>query len=641
MIVIGTAGHIDHGKTTLCARITGVQTDRLQEEKERGISIELGFAFFDLPGGMRCGVIDVPGHEKFVRQMIAGAVGVDMVMLVVAADEGVMPQTREHLDICRLLGVKHGLVVLTKTDLVDEDWLALVKDDVSEFVQGTFLEDQPILSFSATDESVASAFMESFHSFVGERFPEPPQRDPSRPFKMSIDRVFTMKGFGTVVTGTVASGSICVGDEVLLSPSLLESRIRGIQVHGDSVDSVVAGSRAAINLQGLEKQDVGRGDVIVRQSELKPTSMLDAGLSVLSNLEKPVGQRSKVLVHTGTIQLLGTLVLLDREVLYPGEEALVQIRLEKPTIVMPGDTYILRGFEVLANYGKTLGGGQILDPCPLKHKAGDEAVLEELKALRDGSSEEGILVVAKRCGLNGVSIRELRRRCALSQEAMAKALSEHESGKRLIAVQAEEQLYFHHEAMDELKRRAISLTDRYHEDHPERPGIPKEELRGLVRHGFDARVFQFLIESLVEAGELSSDNENISRGAFSVHLSPALEAGCASVRAIYDRAGLQPPTLSELAEQSDLKADDLKKVVDILLREEALVRVRGDLCFDKEALEGLQKTLVGFLQEHGEITTPQFKEMVGASRKFTIPLGEYFDGLKITLRVGDNTRRLR
>ena len=641
MIILGTAGHIDHGKTTLIRTVTGIDTDRLKQEKERGISIELGFAYFDLPNGVRAGVIDVPGHEKFVRQMIAGAVGVDVVLLVIAADEGVMPQTREHLDICRLLGVKNGLVVVTKTDLVDEEWLLLVEEDIREFVQDTFLEDAPLLHFSSALPEVVESFKRELEAVLVEMFPEPPKRDRTRPFKMPVDRVFSMKGFGTVVTGTVQSGELRVGEEVTLLPEGLRGRIRGIEIHSESVDKAHAGTRTALNIQGIEKSEAHRGSVLIRTGELVPTYMFDATLRILPNRGRPFEQRSKALVHTGTAQILSTVVLLDRATVEPGDDALAQVRLESPVVVLPGDPFILRGFEVLANYGKTEGGGRVLDPLPKKHRTTDTDAVRTLRVLREGDASAQVEEMVRQSGAEGISRSDLRRRTTAGRDELNRHIQRLLARGGAISYEAEDTSYVHTEAYEQLVDTLVRHTRSYHDKNPARPGIPKEELRGKVRYALDPRLFGHMLDSLQTKGRVVADGESVRLKGFTPRVTGQLQQAREALLRLYESANLEPPLHADATAHVGLPDSVVREAFDVLTREGMLVRVRGDLYFARSALDRLREQLVAFLEEHGEITTPQFKDMTGCSRKFSIPLGEFFDAEKLTLRVGDNVRRLR
>lgn len=641
MIIIGTAGHIDHGKTTLATRLTGIVTDRLKEEQERGISIELGFAYFDLPSGQRCGVIDVPGHERFVRQMIAGATGVDVVILVIAADEGVMPQTREHLDICRLLDVKYGIVALTKTDLVDEDWLVLVEEDVKAFVVGTFLEHQPILHFSAYAPDIENQFRMELFRYIQQKYPVVPDRNPSRPFKLSVDRAFSLKGFGTVITGTTSAGRLAVGDEVALLPDQLPGRVRGIEVHGEPVETVAGGTRTAINVLGLDRSEVRRGEVLVRAGQLQTTSMFDATLFVLSALDKPLPVRFKALVHTGTAQLLGTVVLIDGIEAEPGTETLAQVRLAQPTVLLPGERYVLRGFEVLKNHGKTIGGGRVLDPMPQKHRIRDKVASESLVRLRDGNLDQRVSEFLRLAGVMGATWMSLWRRVDVSKEGLDSSLSRLVKTKAAVAFDAEDRSFVHRQHYDEMIRLALNLVRSYHDKNPARPGISREELRVRLRFELPHRLFALLLEDLQQSDRIVMDAELVRIKGFAPKMSGNSGEIREKVSGLYSKSGLEPPSPSEAAAALKVPESAIREALEMLTREGAILRVRTDLYFDKSGLDGLRERLVAFLEQHGEITTAQFKDLTGTSRKYTIPLGEFFDNEKLTLRIGDNIRRLR
>ncbi len=374
-IILGTAGHIDHGKTSLIKAVTGTDTDRLKEEKERGITIELGFAALDLPSGQHLGIVDVPGHEKFVKNMVAGATGIDIVVMVIAADEGVMPQTREHMEICTLLGVQYGMVAVTKIDMVDEEWLELALEDIRDFVRGTFLEDAPMAPVS----SLTAEGIPEFIEILDELAAKIPERPPSDLFRLPIDRVFTMKGFGTVITGTLISGRVQVGDTIMIYPSGITSKVRGIQVHNKSADDARAGMRTAINFQGLEKEAISRGEVLSKPSTLEASYMVDVSLHYLASNKKPIKNRTRVRFHTGTSEVLGNLILLDREELAPGEEAIIQLRLDSPVALVKDDRFVIRSYSPIY----TIGGGVVLNPIPLKHKRLKPDTVEGTKKIRE------------------------------------------------------------------------------------------------------------------------------------------------------------------------------------------------------------------------------------------------------------------
>src|ERR671923_1201815 len=406
-VVMGTAGHIDHGKTQLIKTLTGIDTDRLKEEKERGITIDLGFAHLTCEDGTEVGVIDVPGHERFVRNMLAGVGGIDLVMLVIAADEGVMPQTREHLAICQLLRVKGGLVALTKADLVDEDWLELVTEDTREFLKGTFLEGKPIVPVSAKTAQGIDELKRALQELVVR---VPPKQSEGK-FRLPVDRVFTIRGFGTVVTGTLFSGMIRVEDRVQIYPKGIEAKVRGLQVHNAGVPEAVAGQRTAVNLQGIEKVELERGDVLGRPGEFLPTFMLDAVLQHLADAPRPLRHRARVRLHVGTSEIMGRVILLDRDELAPGEETYVQFRLEAPAIALPRDRFVIRSYSPV----QTIGGGMLLDVQPAKHRRGDAGLAGHFRLLAEGSPEEICAHHLKQAAHKGLRLSEFLPRTELSE----------------------------------------------------------------------------------------------------------------------------------------------------------------------------------------------------------------------------------
>jgi len=638
LIIVGTAGHIDHGKTTLSTTLTGVATDRLKEEQARGISIELGFAHWTLDNGQRCGLIDVPGHEKFVRQMIAGAMGVDLVLVVIAADEGIMPQTREHLDICRLLGIQEGVVVLTKVDLVDPEWLELVEEEIREISQGTFLEGKPIWHFSPHVPELVSGIRTQLNSWVEDFLSRRPDPELSRPFKMSMDRVFSMKGFGTVVTGTVTSGEVHDSDSLEAVQGAVTAKVRGIQVHGESKDSVQAGSRTAINLQGVEKSDLKRGDTLIREGELHPTSMIDVQLSFVSSLEKPVQVRSKTLLHVGTTQLVATLVLLGVQEARGGDEVLAQLRLEKPTVILPDERVVLRGFEVLANYGKTFAGGRVLDPAPRKHKNGDTRVVESLQRIAEGDVRTTIQELTRLSGDQEMTLSQLWTRVHASQSLLKETLEALSSQGELIKVG---EGWMHQESATALQDKALLLLTAFHQEHPTRVGMPREEVRSRLRYGLEADAMNDLLAPLVADQKIQVNADTFAQHGFSPKVDGRMATLVEEMGTLYRNKKLEPPTLSDCGATLNAGQQELKEAADILVRNQQLVHVKGPLYFSKNAVDSLQTQLISFLKENEEISTLEFKEMTGVSRKYAIPLAEFFDAKKITLRAGNAGRRLR
>jgi len=639
--VVGTAGHVDHGKTTLIAHLTGIDTDRLSEEKRRGISIELGFAWLDLGDDQRLAIIDVPGHERFVRQMIAGAAGIDLVMLVVASDEGVMPQTLEHLDICQLLGVRTGAIVLTKTDLVDEEWLELAAEDVAETVQGTFLEGAPIWHYSAGDEAARSAIASALADMAATARDSGglAARSEDRPFKLSIDRIFTMRGFGTVVTGTTASGTISVGDSVVALPQGQMGRVRGLQLHGKQVDQIGPGVRAAINIQGVEHDQLHRGAVLARADEALPaTSMVDGQVRALHRLNEPIKDRAKVLVHVGTAQVQATLALIGREWLEPGEQSPCQLRFDHPVAVLPGEPFVIRGFKVLERYGKTLGGGTMLAPQKRRHRRSNQQAADLIAALGSGDPGQAIAAWVTFHGESGVpNDGDLGQVLPFERAAIAAAI-----GRALEDDQLREAggLLFARSTVSHLSGLARDAVAAFHDAQPARYGMPVPELKTRLRDNLTAELFSLILDDLLASRDTVRRGEVLALEGFEPRLTKAQQKAIDAVLEALEAGGLTPPRVQDLPEELGLKTAEISEALDLLRQSQKVIRVSNDLCFLASKLEALQREVTDYLTAHDSMDTAAFKAMTGASRKWTIPLGEYLDGIRLTIRVGD-TRRLR
>jgi selenocysteine-specific elongation factor len=631
-IILGTAGHIDHGKTSLIKAMTGIDTDRLKEEKERGITIELGFASLDLPSGQHLGIVDVPGHEKFVKNMVAGATGIDIVVMVIAADEGVMPQTREHLEICTLLGVQFGMVALTKIDLVDEEWLELALDDVHEFVQGTFLENAPIAPVSSANGQGMPEFVKT----LDELSQQIPDRTSSGLFRLPIDRVFTMKGFGTVITGTLISGRVKVGDTIMIYPSGINSKVRGIQVHNNSVTEAEAGMRTAINFQGLEKTSIQRGEVLAGPQTLKSNYMVDISLHFLSSNAKPIRNRTLVRFHTGTSEVLGNLILLDREELSPGENAVAQLRLNHPVALVKEDRFVIRSYSPI----RTIGGGEIINPIPQKHKRMKSTIIEGLQNLNNQSTEEIISFHVNESGYQGISFSDLKLVTNVPEKQLESILQSLLSQKAIIQADKENRLYIHKNILKKLKADTLNYLDNYHKTHPLKSGMPKEELKTKFPSILASKLFNLTVNQMIKDGNIAQEENTVRLATHTVSLGADQADVRDKILNTYSQTGLQPPYFKELSKSLDIESKRAKDVLMHLVEEGLIVKAKEELYFHAAAIEALKKRLVEFLDSHGEITTPQFKEMTGASRKYVIPLAEYFDAKNVTLRVGD-VRKLR
>lgn len=627
-IVLGTAGHIDHGKTSLVRALTGIDTDRLPVEKARGITTELGFARLDL-GDRRIAVVDVPGHERFVKSMVAGATGLDLVCLVIAADEGVMPQTREHLDICELLGVRRGLVVLTKRDLVDDEWLAMVTADVREAVAGSFLAGAPIVAVSTKTGDGLDTLRAELAAIVDAL----PPREATGVFRLPIDRVFTVKGFGTITTGTVLGGEVALGDELTVIPSGLSARVRGLEVHGEAVERAIAGHRLALNLGGVAVDDLARGDLLVHPGRVAPSHILDVELRYLPAAPGPLGPRTKVLVHHGTAQVLATLVLVGTTELAPGSTGLAQLRTDATTPLgaLPGDHFILRGFVATRAHGTTIGGGTVVRVlAPKARRTADHATA--VAQLASARSDQRIALDVKSAMFAGLTVDDLVRRLGLPASALATPLATLvASGELLQAGSGEHAHYLHATAVAELEARIAKLVAAASD------GLPREELRTQLPAALPARAYDAIVAGLEAKGTIvaAADRVQPARTPPRAALSPAE----AAVLARLESSRLEPPRPKELGPLLGLSEPQVKSALDRLAAAKLATKVKPDLYVHAAAIADLRARLLAFLDAHGTIDAQQWKELTGASRKFTIPLAEYFDAEKVTLRVGDIRRR--
>jgi selenocysteine-specific elongation factor len=625
-VVMGTAGHIDHGKTQLVKALTGIDTDRLKEEKERGITIDLGFAHLTCDDGTAVGVIDVPGHERFVRNMLAGVGGIDLVMLVIAADEGVMPQTREHLAICQLLRIKDGLVALTKIDLVDRDWLELVIEDTREFLKGTFLEGKPIVPVSAKTGEGLAELRRALQTLVA----RVPAKQAEGKVRLPIDRVFTIRGFGTVVTGTLFSGSLRVDERVEIFPRGVQTRVRGLQVHNHSVTEAIAGQRTAVNLQGVEKVELARGDVLGRPGEFAPTFMLDALLQHLAEAPRPLRHRARVRLHLGTSEIMGRVILLDREALAPGEEAYVQFRLEEPAIALPRDRYVIRSYSPV----QTIGGGMILDVHPAKHRRGEADLATHFRILATGSAEEVFVHHLKLAAHQGLRLSHYLPRTDLPEPRLRQLAATLQRSGQLRAVSADLGWYLHAEAFERLTAALHEQLAAFHRQQPLKPAISLEELRAKVR-GLEERVCLLALEELQRRGTVVIERDRVRLASHHVRLDDQREQLLRQLEAEFLAAGYQPPRVEEVYEKLKLGKGPDRELLQVLIDQGRAVRLKDNVVFHREALQQVEALLVQFLREHREITPVEFKDLLGVSRKYAIPLLEYFDSQKLTIRVGD------
>ena len=628
-LILGTAGHVDHGKTALVKALTGVDTDRLKEEKLRGITIELGFASLTIPSGLHFGVVDVPGHERFVKQMVAGAAGIDLVLFVIAADEGVMPQSREHLDICRLLGVQDGLVALTKTDLVDEETLELAKEEIREFSMDTFLQDAPVIPVS----SITGEGLEELLAALERVARRTKERSSSGIPLLPVDRVFIMKGFGTVITGTLISGAFHTGDEIEILPTGLRAKIRGLQVHNQLVNQAQAGMRSALNFSGIEKASIKRGDVVTIPELLLPTSRLDVELHYLSACPQPLKNRASVMLHLGTAKSMARITLLDRETLEPGQKCFAAVYLDESLVALAGDRFIIRGFTNIANFGQTMGGGEVLDPLPMKRKRFSPRTKEAYRILRDHDKEKSARLYLEEAGLGGLPFIHLLAKLSLNRDDL-KDLLEILLQKGVAIVAEPEGRIVDFQSFRLLKDTIVDIVGQFHRQFPLKQGFPREELRSRHFRAVDLKVFFLALEALQQEKKLDAEKEFVRLAGHQVTLGEKEKKLGEKIEQLFSQSGLQPPSLKEAAEKLAEPEGQVKEILALLLAEGKLVKIK-EFCFSAPVLTELKEKLVLFLHSHGEITTQQFKQLTGVSRKYTIPLAEYFDADRVTMRIGE------
>jgi selenocysteine-specific elongation factor len=626
-LIVGTAGHIDHGKSALVLALTGTDPDRLEEEKKRGITIDLGFAHLDLDGDIRVGFVDVPGHERFVKNMLAGVGGIDLVLLVVAADESIKPQTREHFDICRLLNIRNGLVVVTKCDLVDRDVLDLVKLEVQELVKGSFLENAPVIAASAkTSEGLDDIRLALRRLGAGIL-----ARPLALPFRLPIDRAFVMKGFGTVVTGTLIAGTIRKDEEAEIFPEGRRARVRGIQVHNAPAETAVPGQRTALNVAGVETSELARGMVLAAPGLYHATSRLDCSLNLLPSA-RPLKNRARVHFHSGTAETVAEVVLLDSKELAPGMRGYVQLRLADPGLFLAGDRYIVRQFSPVV----TIGGGVVLDNLPGKHRLLDPAVGQFLAALEKGNDEERLELLVRESGeatLQMLTARMGRAEAALEQ--LGRAL---QAKKRLVVLGQPASVFIHAEHFLQLAGEITRQLGSFHGSNPLVGGIAKEDLRGRVRdrrrQAPSAAVFNAVLRQLEKAGKIETSGETVRLAGRVVELDAQEAAARDQIVQAFAAAGLAAPAASDVL--AGLKIDRARaaKILQLLLKEKVLVKVAEDLIFHSASLAGLRELLARQKAKSDRINVGVFKELTGLTRKYAIPLLEYLDRERVTRRQG-------
>lgn len=617
-IIVGTAGHIDHGKTTLIKALTGVNTDRLGEEQKRGISIELGFSHFDLSEEERIGIIDVPGHEKFLKNMLAGVAGMDMVMLIVSADEGVMPQTREHLDILDMIGQKKGMVVITKIDNVDEDFLMLVEDDIRESIQGTFLEDAPFVMVDSLSKKGFDHLIETIKILAE----EVEGRNENAPARMFIDRLFTVKGFGSVVTGTLVEGTINIDDEMLLYPDETRVKVRGIQVHGQQASTAYAGQRVAINVAGIDKDKIERGDTLAAPGTMTPTMMIDCKVKILPEASKDVEHWDRIRLYHGAREILGRIVPLEGKTIAKGQESYAQIRLEENFACKAGDRIILRAYSPM----ETIGGGMILDANPSKHSHADDSMVESFQVKEAGEPKdivESYLMQAK----DFVDHKEIIEKLSVSEKELVEIKNNLQEEGKILALGNH---LIHMKNMENLADKAVQLLDSYHEQNSLKKGISREEFKSRMKISLRTKDYDMLIEELTKMKPIVEDKAILKKADFEITYSPEQEKIKRDILDRLKKEGLEPSLVKDY-----IDAPAKQTVMDGLLEQDLVVRVSDELIYDKKTMEKLTEEVKEILKSQNEISMNDIRDRYNLSRKFSIALLEYYDRIKITRRVGD------
>ncbi len=623
-IIIGTAGHIDHGKTTLIKRLSNIDTDRLKEEKKRGITIELGFAYFDLPSGKRAGIVDVPGHEKFIKNMLAGASGIDMVILVISAEEGIMPQTKEHLDILNLLGIQNGIIALTKCDLVDKEWKDLVKLDIMSAMEGTFLEDAPIVDVAMGDD----ASLEILKNELDKVADTVIEKSSSGLARLPIDRVFTLTGFGTVVTGTLVEGKINVGDVLSLYPDEKEARVRNIQVHGKDVKTAISGQRVAVNIANLKKTDINRGDVLAEPQSMRSTYIVDCSLKLLESSTRIISNWSRLRVYHGSKELLARVVLLDKEELKPGESCFAQLRLEEKTSLKYDDKFVVRFYSPL----ETIGGGIILDPVAVKHKRFKDEIIDELNKKYSG---DDVTIVEDIILKNSGMLPDINKVIELSgfdevtvNEALKKLISE----QSVIVILSK--IYVHLDFLRDKNEELLRLLGKFYDKNPYKLGFTKEEVKKKLFSGVKSKEFEELLSLLISIGDVDEKQGIVSIKGKELNYSARDKKIIEKLLSKYDDMGIAAQNLFEVLSELGISKSDMH-LVESLYDASKLVRINETFTISKEAYDEAYDLLMKHFKANDSIKLSDYRDITGTSRKIAVGLLDYFDKVGITRRVED------
>lgn len=621
--IVGLAGHIDHGKTSLVKALTGTNTDTLKEEMERQITIDIGFAFM----GNDITIIDVPGHEKFIKNMLAGVATVDFSLLVIAADDGVMPQTREHLDILKLLQISDGMTVITKVDKVEPDWLELVTEDIREYLQDSFLANKPIIAV----DSLSMKGIQQVKEIIESKQKDHQTRVDKGIFRLPVDRVFTMKGHGTVVTGTIISGTINEGDQLMLQPNSRAVRVRSIQCHGKLCKQLEIGSRAAINLQGVGVEGVQRGDLLVTPGYLEAVSMFEGRLTLLSGA-KPLKNRTRIRFHAGTREILGRVYFIDTDELQPGTDALVQIRLEEPVAISPRERFVLRSYSPQF----TIGGGSVIRPALLKSRKSDVKLVKLLNELEKGSTDEQLAEYLLQSGFHALSAQELAKETARPLQDIVNDLAKlSEIGVAVVSAAVQNALYLHKSTLGRLKNSILEIVAKYHQENPLRTGIPLADLKSRLPKNFPALFLESSISEMQNADQIKFDQNILSLTDFKIKLSKDLVR---DLDALYNQLAseeFKPSDFTELSVVLNLPVKRLKEVMQILITQQKSLRIADDFYLTVANFDKAKELLAAHIKKSGSVKIGEVSDLLNSSRKYSVPLMEFLDKIKFTKRDGD------
>ncbi len=632
-IIVGTAGHIDHGKTTLIKALTGRNTDRWEEEQRRGITIDLGFTYFDLKNGDRVGIIDVPGHEKFINNMVAGVVGMDLVLLVVAADEGIMPQTREHMDILGLLGIKKSILVINKCDLVDEEWLELVEEEIQEELEGTFLEGAPVVKVSAATGQGLDELTDTIQQLMSD---EVVAKDTQTIPRLPIDRAFTLLGFGTIITGTLISGTITREDVLEMYPIGKECKIRNIQVHGQNQDKCYAGQRVAINLSNVKKKEIRRGCVLAPKNSMKNTDLLDVKLKVLEDSMRILTNHERLHLYTGTSEILCRAVLLDKEQIGPGEEGLVQLRLEEEIAVKRGDRFVVRFYSPM----ETIGGGIVLEPNPVRKKRFDAQAIEELKKKESGSLGDVMELQIKEHGDTMITLAELAKVMAHSVDELKEYLEElEESGTIFVFPMKKDTYLWHRDSEFAVRQKIEEALQKYHSEHPYRYGMKKAEIHNTFLKKIKPNIFDAYIERMTEENVYGRREEYLSLPGYEVPKDAMYLQTEKLIEDTFEKAGYDFVRFSEI-DFGKIPRQTAEDVVLMMIDEGKVIRINEEMFTMKHLMDEAKEKIQNHLKEENLITIAQVRDMFSTSRKSAKPILEYMDSIKVTKKTGGESERV-